>query len=73
MLKLIGLTLEVARAELGDVAVKVVETAPPLGPKSPLVGATEGGEWRVLRARKVNARQQHEGWELLVAREQTRA
>lgn len=77
MMELIGLTLQSARAWLGeaagDVTVEVVETAPPLGAKSPLVGATDGGEWRVLRARKANARRSDAGWELLVAREQTRA
>lgn len=65
---LTGQTLETARTALGAVSMQIVETLPPLGDRSPLRGATEGGMLRVLRARRVEGH-----WELLVAREQTRA
>jgi hypothetical protein len=72
MRELIGLTLDAARAELGDAPLQIVETVAPLGPKSPLLGATENGALRVLRARRTDDSRNNEGWELLVAREQTR-
>lgn len=68
MPELIGLTVEAARAALDGQTVRVTETVPPLGPKSPLMGATAGGAWRVIRARRAG-----DAWELLAAREQLRA
>ncbi len=65
---LVGLALDAARALLGEAEIVVTETLPPLGAKSPLRGATNEGAWRVLRAERVGT-----SWELLVAREQTRA
>ena len=68
MQELIGLTLDAARAELGAQCISIVETAPPIGPKSPLLGATDGGAQRVIRVRETEG-----GLELLVACEQLRA